>query len=32
MLGWFTLYETTGLTLAHPDYPIVFYEALEVAQ
>lgn len=32
MLGWFTLEDTTGLTLAHPDYSVVFHEALEVAQ
>lgn len=31
-LAWFTLEDATRLTLAHVDYPILFREALEVAQ
>lgn len=31
-LAWFTLEDATRLTLAHADYPILFREALEVAQ
>lgn len=31
-LAWFTLEDTTGLMLAHADYPMLFREALEVAQ
>ncbi len=32
MLAWFTLEEMSRLTLAHADYPILFREALELAQ
>ena len=31
-LAWFTLEDTTRLALAHADYPILFREALAVAQ
>jgi len=31
-LAWFTLEETSRLTLAHADYPILFREALALAQ
>lgn len=31
-LAWFTLEETSRLMLAHADYPILFREALELAQ